>query len=100
TEVQALEADRRRAEERRAAAAAFAVALEAVEVPDGLDDVAGRAAAGRAALEQAEAQRARVEEALTAAQAAVDAADRAVADAGNRAALEALLKQHEQAAAL
>ena len=99
-EVEALEADGRGAEQRVAAATALASSLEAVNVPEGLDVASGRLAGCRAALETAEGERTKAAEALAAAHAAVVAADQAVAGAGERAPLEALLLRHQQAAKL
>ena len=95
-EVEALEVESRSAQERMAAAATLAASLEAVTVPDGLEAASGRLAGCRAALQAAERQRAEAEDALAAAHAAVVAADQAVAEAGARAPLEALLLRYEQ----
>ncbi|MEW6475835.1 MAG: SMC family ATPase [Actinomycetota bacterium] len=99
-EVEALEAQSRDAARRVAGAASLAATLEAVQVPAGLETTAGRLAGCRAALEVAEGKRIEAEQASAAAHAAVVAADQALAEAGERAPLEALLVRHQQAAQL
>jgi exonuclease SbcC len=100
SEVEALEAEGHAARHRMAAAATLAASLEAVQVPAGLDDVAGRLTGCRAALQSTESERSKAGAALTAAQAAVIAAEKAMAEAGERAPLEGLLHRYQQAGAL
>ena len=100
SEVEALEAEGHAARQRMVAAATLAASLEAVQVPAGLDVVAGRLTGCRAALQSAESERSKAGAALTAAQAAVIAAEKAMAEAGDRAPLDALLHRYQQAGAL
>lgn len=100
SEVEALEAEGHAARQRMAAAATLAASLEAVQVPVGLDVVAGRLTGCRAALQSAESERSKAGLALTAAQAAVIAAEKTLAEAGERAPLDALLHRYQQAGAL
>ncbi|HYH50620.1 MAG TPA: SMC family ATPase, partial [Acidimicrobiia bacterium] len=100
SEVEALEAESRDTRQRIEAASALAAALEAVRVPADLEAASGRLAACRTALVTAESRRTEADEALTAARAAVVVADQALAEAGERGPLEALLIRHEQAVKL
>ena len=100
SEVEALEAESHAAGQRMAAAAALAASLAAVQVPAGLEVAAGRLAGCRSALQSSEIERSTAEAVLTAAQAALVVAEMAMAEAGDRAPLDALLHRHSQAVAL
>ena len=100
SEVETLEGEGHAARQRMSAAATLAASLEAVQVPAGLDVVAGRLTVCRAALQSTESERSKAEAALTAAQAAVIAAEKAMTEAGERAPLDALLQRYQQAGAL